>query len=416
MKIVILSTNDSRGGAARSAYRLYKGLRNIDVSSMMLVQEKETSDPLVIGPTGPYELTKSIILPLLEHLPLLFFRSKDRTPYSPAVISTLNLNTLNRLNPDIVQLHWVNRGFVRPEDLLKINKPLVWRFADYWPLCGAEHVPAEEKRLVEGYNRNNRPNYEKGLDINRWVFNRKLKVFSKIHDLHIVTPSKWLAGMVKKSYLCSKFPVTVIPNGLDHNVFKPIDKKSARSILNIPTKGRYVIFGALNPFSDPNKGFAYLYRAVRAYSRLSGSRGTRLLIFGSSKPKKSIEFGFPTYYLDKLYDDYSLALAYSSADVMIVPSKIESFGQTAIESMACGTPVLCFDTSGLKDVVTHGVTGYLAKPYSVNDLAAGLGWMMANRNRLKSLSHNARQKVLKRFTLESQARQYLNLYKQILSK
>ena len=320
------------------------------------------------------------------------------------------------MRPDIVQLQWVNRGFVKPETLLKINKPLVWRFADYWPFCGAEHIPTEEKRLVEGYKKSNRPSYEKGLDINRWVFNRKLKVFSKVHDLHIVTPSKWLADMVKKSYLCSKFPVTVIPNGLDHNVFKPINKKLARSILNIPTQGRYVIFGALNPFSDPNKGFPYLHKAIKAYSQLSESRGTKLLIFGSSKPQKPVEFGFPTYYLDKLYDDYSLALAYSSADVMIVPSKIESFGQTALESMACGTPVLCFDTSGLKDVVTHKVAGYLAKPYSVSDLTAGLLWMTANGRRLSRLSSSARQKVLKKFTLERQARQYLDLYRKILAK
>lgn len=416
MKVAILSTSDFGGGAARSAYRIYKGLKNIGVYSKMLVQEKETSDPSVIGPSGMLEITRSIIFPLFEYLPLMFFRSKNQALHSPAIVSTLNFHKLDKFNPDIVQLQWINRGFVKPEDLLKIKQPLVWRFADYWPFCGAEHLPKDEKRFIEGYGWSNRPDYESGFDINRWVFNRKKKVFSQIHNLHIVTPSRWLADLVKKSYLCSRFPVTVIPNGLDHKIFKPIDKKVARGILNIPPDGKYIVFGALNPLSDPNKGFNYLYKAVKAYSRLTGSRGTKLLIFGSSKPEKPIKFGFPTFYLDKLSDDYSLAIAYSAADIMIVPSKIESFGQTALESMACGTPVLCFSTSGLKDVVTQGATGYLARPYSFKDLTAGLRWLMANKKRLKSLSRNARRTVVKNFTLESQARQYLNLYKKILSE
>ena len=70
-----------------------------------------------------------------------------------------------------------------------------------------------------------------------------------------------------------------------------------------------------------------------------------------------MELGFPVHYLGKIDDENKLALLYSSADVMIVPSTEEVFGQTASESLACGTPVICFDTTGLKDLVDHQVNG-----------------------------------------------------------
>jgi glycosyltransferase involved in cell wall biosynthesis len=137
-----------------------------------------------------------------------------------------------------------------------------------------------------------------------------------------------------------------------------------------------------------------------------------LVVFGSSKPKKPQGFKQKAHYLGHLHDDVSLRVLYSAADVMVVPSLQEAFGQTASESMACGTPVVAFGATGLLDIVEHQKTGYLAKPFEVSDLAAGIDWV-SNAPNYKDLCQNARQKVLQEFDSQVVAKKYIELYKQV---
>jgi len=139
-----------------------------------------------------------------------------------------------------------------------------------------------------------------------------------------------------------------------------------------------------------------------------------LVVFGSSKPEKAIDLGFKTHYVGRLNDDLSLALVYSAADVMIVPSVQEAFGQTALESQSCGTPVVAFNGTGVQDVVNHQHTGYLATPFEVEDLAKGIAWVLEDRERHQKLRVYARQRTLKEFTAEIQAQQYVELYQELL--
>ena len=101
---------------------------------------------------------------------------------------------------------------------------------------------------------------------------------------------------------------------------------------------------------------------------------------------------------------------------MIVPSLQESFGQTASEALACGTPVVAFGATGLKDIVDHQHNGYLAQPYCPDDLAQGISWILGNSDRHQQLIYNARQKALISYSLEIQAQRYVSLYEKILDK
>ena len=138
------------------------------------------------------------------------------------------------------------------------------------------------------------------------------------------------------------------------------------------------------------------------------------MVFGSSQPENPIDVGFKTHYLGRLEDE-CLAKVYAAADVMVVPSRYEAFGQTASEALACGTPVVAFEVTGLKDIVDHQHNGYLAQPYDSEDLARGIAWVLENPERHQKLCIHARQKAEKEFTLEIQANRYLSLFNEVLS-
>ena len=99
---------------------------------------------------------------------------------------------------------------------------------------------------------------------------------------------------------------------------------------------------------------------------------------------------------------------------MLVPSIQEAFGQTASEALACGTPVVAFRATGLKDIINHQQNGYLANPFEVEDLAKGIVWVLEDQERHQKLRFHAREKSLREFTLEIQASRYLSLYEEIL--
>ena len=123
--------------------------------------------------------------------------------------------------------------------------------------------------------------------------------------------------------------------------------------------------------------------------------------------------GIPINYIGRLNDDQTLALIYSAADVMVVPSYIESFGQTASEAQACGLPVVAFNSTGLKDIVSHKETGYLAKPYYWEDIYEGIKWILINDKKINfSIQSSLRAKKL--WSPEVISKKYFHLYTDLL--
>jgi len=118
-----------------------------------------------------------------------------------------------------------------------------------------------------------------------------------------------------------------------------------------------------------------LYAINRPSLKKIHYKSIELIIFGSSEPKDSQNFRFKTHYLGHLYDNVSLVTLYSAVDLIVVPSLQEAFGQTASETMGCGTPVVAFGRTGLLDIIDHKENGYLAKPFDTTDLANGIEWV-----------------------------------------
>lgn len=201
---------------------------------------------------------------------------------------------------------------------------------------------------------------------------------------------------------------------MDTDKFRPVDIKVARNLLNLPQDKFLILFGALSATTDRRKGYHLLLPALQRLIAEGWEDKVELVVFGASKGHTSVESGFRTHYLGTLQDDLSLAIAYSAADVMLVPSLQESFGQTASEAFACATPVVAFNATGLKDIVDHKINGYLAQPYEVDDLATGIKWVLEDAVRHATLSAQARQKAEKTFGLIHQAQSYLALFTDVL--
>ena len=409
MKGLLLNYSDVKGGAARAAYRIHHSLRTADVDSRMWVNIATAGDWTVDGPETKAAKAFAAVrgraaIPLVKTL-------KTRNPiiHSPAILPSNWVKRVNASDADLVHLHWVQGEMLSVADIGRIEKPIVWTLHDMWAFCGAEHY-TDEPRWRESYRRNNRPAHESGFDLNRWTWERKRKHWKR--SIQIVTPSHWLANCVRESILMRDWPVSVIPNCLDIDRWKPMTQALARELLGLPTDLPLILFGAMGGGRDSRKGFDLLTCALE---HLRGEiPGLELVVFGQLAPRNPPDMGFPDHYLGHLHDDFSLRALYSAADALVVPSRQDNLPNTAVEAQACGTPVVAFNIGGLPDIVDHQRTGYLAKPFDTEDLARGIKWILEEGSRT-AIKARAREKAVRCFSSAVVSAKYINLYKVVLA-
>lgn len=409
MKILHVNTSDLDGGAARAAYRLHQGLQLLGVSSHMLVRDKASADKSVI----PQRAILTKLGPSFSKLPLRFYPNRSRTNFSPQWFPDKIATNVKQLDPDIVHLHWICNGYVQIETLAKFKRPIVWTLHDMWAFTGGCHYSQECDRYTYSCGACPQLHSAKNQDLSSWIWHRKAKAWKDL-NLTIIAPSRWFAECAKASSLFKDQRIEVVPHGLDTQKYKPVNQQFARELLCLPQDKKLVLFGASSAaLGDQRKGFHLLKPALQALSKSGWQDRIELVIFGTSRSQKTADLGFRVHYLDRLYDDISLALVYSAADVMVVPSMQEAFGQTASESLACGRPVVAFKATGPKDIVDHQQNGYLAKPFEIEDLARGIAWVLNSKERHQKLCIAARKKAEQEFTLELQAQRHLSIFKEL---
>jgi glycosyltransferase involved in cell wall biosynthesis len=319
-----------------------------------------------------------------------------------------------KIQPDIINLHWVCGGYMQVESVPKFNKPLVWTLHDMWPFTGGCHYSEECDRYTKSCGSCRQLHSSKDSDLSRWVWQRKAKAWKNI-DLTLVSPSAWLAKCASSSSLFKDYRVEVIPNGIEIQKYKPINSQWAREILNLPKDKQIVLFGIAGGTSNRTKGFNLLVSALQSLSKSGWKDRIELLVFGSSQPEKAVALGFKPHYLGNLADDISLATVYAAADVFVAPSVYDNLPNTVMEAGAYGIPSVAFNIGGLPDLIEHCSNGYLAKPYETEDLARGIAWVLEDPERHQKLCARARQKVEQEFTLDIQARRYLSLFSELAS-
>ena len=413
MKIIHLSHSDTSGGASRAAYRIHNMLIKNRINSFMWVDQKKSSNNRVYGPDSKLI---NFINSKRQHLrfPInKILKSKLNGMHSPSVLPSTWIKKINNSNADIIHLHWVQGEMLSIKEISKIKKPVVWTFHDMWPFCGCEHY-AYNMRYSEGYKDSNRSQNElRFFDINRWRWEQKVKLFNK--PIQIISPSTWMTNCVKKSYLMKNWPIETIPHPIDVFSWKPLDKKFSRQKLYLPQNAKLIIFGATGGIRDFRKGFELLQSALNYLKILMKNDDINLIIFGGNNKDFYSKIDFKIHYFSEVNDDRILQKLYSAADVMIVPSKLETFGQTALESLACGTPVVAFKNTGVSDIVQHKENGYLAEYMNEKDLANGIEWILKNSNQ-NVLSINSRKRAENYFSENVILKKYQNLYNKISIK
>jgi glycosyltransferase involved in cell wall biosynthesis len=214
------------------------------------------------------------------------------------------------------------------------------------------------------------------------------------------------------------WPISVIPNPVNLTAYAPLDQAVGRDLLHLPQECPLILFGALGGIRDFRKGADLLLSALNIlHHQVIGTHleCLELVIFGSRQPVDPPQHVFPIHWLGSLGDDVTLRLAYTAADLMVVPSRQEAFGQTASEAQACGVPVVAFRTGGLADIVVDQFTGALADPFDPASLARSIRWVLEDKNRQRNLGAAARDRAKMIFNPRRIAGLYADLYNQILA-
>lgn len=209
------------------------------------------------------------------------------------------------------------------------------------------------------------------------------------------------------------WPVSAVPYPIATDRWRPIDQGYARELLGLPVDRPLLLFGAMGGGRDPRKGFDLL---VDALAYLKGQiQGLELVVFGQLEPKSKPDLGFPIHYLGHLYDDVSLRLLYSAADVFVLPSRQDNLPLTCMESLSCGTPVVAFNASGAPSMIEHEKTGFLAEAFNSEDFARGIAYLIRHPDRC-SLRGTVRKYAEVNFDPTTIAEKYLEIYSNVLDE
>ena len=414
MRVLIVNTSESTGGAAVAANRLMNALNNNGVKAKMLVINKQT-ESICVATAGTHIINR--IHFLYERLIIWlknFFQRKNLFTVSIANSGVDITKTMEFKEADIIHLQWINQGMLSLKDLRKIitsGKHIVWTMHDMWECTGICHYAFGCENYKSGCGNCFFLRFPGNKDLSSSIFRKKLKIL-KDSNIKFVAVSNWLADIASKSPLMYGHTTSVIPNSISLSKFKLKDRTDSRNKLSLPNK--YIItFGAAR-LDTPIKGLNYLLNAI-SYIIENGimrQEELHLVLFGSLKDSRVLKTIPIEYtYLGTLKGQEELSTVYSAANIVVSSSLYETFGQTLIEAMACGCIPISFNNSGQVDIIQHKVNGFLADYLSVKSLASGIEWGLKTDISRSLL----REYVARKYSENTVAEKYIDIYCNLLN-
>lgn len=330
-------------------------------------------------------------------------RFADRHGFGSKRVTRELVRKVKEIDPDVIGLHNLHGYYLNIKILFKylkqLQKPVVWTFHDCWPFTG--HCAYFERTQCEKWKSHcqNCPcksQYpESYIDRSYKNFDDKRNAFLGMQNMVIITPSRWLMRLVKQSFL-KDYDVRVIHNGINLDKFKPITGKP-------PIKGRFVL-GVAGTW-DERKGFKDFIKLRQKFSS-----DYQIVLVGLDKKKlNSLPNGITG--ISRTENVNELAKWYSSADVFVNPTYIDNFPTTNIEALACGTPVVTYNTGGSPEAI-DSQTGRVVEKEDNQGLADVIDEL--NKTDKHKISRHCRKRAEECFDMNDRYNDYLELYKELL--
>ena len=397
---------DLPSGAGNGALRQHLALRRAGVDSRIYFNFGEALDPTIV----PAYQNQSFYWRNAVAITKWWKRRREAVGgniISPYWARRTPIQAFGEL-PSVINLHWIAQWLDLPSFFgsLPAGMPVVWTIRDLIPITGGCGYPDE----CEGFTRQcgNCPQLKtpRPNDASHRFFKAKAHLYEK-SNLHFVGNSEWTTAQVRRSALAKHAKsIRTIHNGLDVEQYKPVEKSIARKALRIP-EGRFVVGFACLDVNEKRKGAKQLMEALKAFP----SKEIILLVLGTGKWPAS---EFETITIGSLFSPRLQSVFYSALDVFAMPSMDETFGNTAIEAMACQTPVVAYSTGGLADIITNGETGLMERDIgSIAGLTQMLSWMQTHPMERAAMGIAARQRVVEKFSDALMARRYMSFYQEL---
>lgn len=398
MKIVQINTVFGTGSTGKIAADLYDLAQNQN-NNPFIAYGRGTVPPNIHG----FKIGNPIDFGF--HVLVNFFLGKNG--FASRQVTYRLLKWLDMVQPDILHLHNLHGFYIHVGllfDYIKRNNiPIVWTFHDCWPITGQcaffDHINCCKWKTACCNCPVYRSDYPYSLfrDNSRQNYILKKSHFTGVKNLTIVTPSNWLANITRQSFL-KEYPITVIPNGINLDIFKPypIDTK---------TNNKKIILGVANIW-DFRKGLDYFLEL----ETLMDSSYQIVLIGVNKRQQKMIQraYGDRIIAFTRTADQTELAKWYSRAYAYVNPTLSDNFPTTNLEALACGTPVITFNTGGSPESITSKC-GIVTENRTAAALKNAILSLQANAEITSSACHKRAMEFDKNTCFE----EYMNLYKKV---
>lgn len=425
LKVLMFNTYDF-GGAAIAALRQNDALRKIGISSecYLGLQKHIRNGAHLLPSFGDKIISAGGNDLMLEKL-------KESSNVNKIKKDKLNLNILTGeffslfdgavsfkdipfiKDYDIINFEWIS-GLLDFSDVDIIrDKPIVWTLHDTNCFTGGCHYTSECKNFENSCGTCHQLSSKNISDISHTIHTLKQIVYKKL-NLHIVTPSNWLASEAKKSSLLKDIPIHVIKYAQPTNLFRPLNRISLRHAIDIKDDEIALLFSAVD-LNNGRKGGKYLLDLLLSLRNKDISKKIVCLLLGDNVPAEFLNVGIRAIPFGHVFDEKTIVAIYNMADGLLVPSLEDNLPNVICESHCSGTPVVAFNSGGIPEMIIHKENGFLCESKNISELEDGVFWITENKYNLK-IRENCREFALKNYDEETQAKKYEVLYKNLLNK
>ncbi|MCR4883609.1 MAG: glycosyltransferase [Clostridiales bacterium] len=333
----------------------------------------------------------------------VYTRLTDKCGFGSIHATKSFLKKADECRPDLIHLHMLHGYYINLEQLFHYLKermiPTVWTLHDSWAITG--HCPCFDmigctKWKTGCHHCPQRTHHPTSwiVDNSAWNWNKKRELFTSLDNLTIVTPSRWMAGIVRESFL-KDYPVEVINNGINTDVFKP----TASDVKNrLGAAGRKIVLGVSSTWA-PSKGLADFCKLAE----MLPDEYQIVLVGLTEKQMKTLPHNIIG--IKKTENVKELVELYSAAHVFVNPTYEDNYPTTNLEALACGTPVVTYRTGGSVEAVEESRSGDVVERGDIEALAASV----------RSIPEHNHDEPLYSCNEKERYREYLLLYQKILS-